>query len=119
MVDAANQAVRHHPHWIDDYEKRFEHLGRSKAVVAVARKLLVAVWYVLSKEQADKFADPTQVACSLFLLAHKIHVSNLLDGQSALQFTRNQLDRLRIGQEVTSIPWGSRHFILPPSSLAI
>ena len=22
MVDSANQAVRHHPHWIEDYEKR-------------------------------------------------------------------------------------------------
>jgi transposase len=118
MVDAANQAVRHHPHWIEDYEKRFEHLGRSKAVVAVARKLLVAVWYVLTKEQADKYADPTQVACSLFQLAHKIHVSNLPEGQSALQFTRNQLDRLNIGHEVKTIPWGSRRFKLPPSSLA-
>jgi transposase len=117
MVDAANQAVRHHPHWIEDYEKRFPHLGRSKTVVAVARKLLVAVWYVLTNEQADKFADPTQVACSLFLLAHKVHISNLPEGQSALQFTRNQLDRLGIGQEVMTIPWGSRRFKLPPSIL--
>jgi transposase len=117
MVDSANHAVRHHPHWIEDFEKRQPHLGRSKTVVAVARKLLVAVWYVLTNEQADKFADPTQVACSLFLLAHKIHVSNLQDGQSALQFTRNQLDRLGIGQEVTTIPWGSRRFNLPPSKV--
>jgi transposase len=48
MVDAANQAVRHHPHWIEDFERRQPHLGRSKAVVAVARKLLVVVWYVLT-----------------------------------------------------------------------
>ncbi len=48
MVDAANQAIRHHPHWVDFYEKRQSHLGRSKTVVAVARKLLVAVWHVLT-----------------------------------------------------------------------
>jgi hypothetical protein len=57
------------------------------------------------------------VACSLFLLAHKIHVSNLPEGHSALQFTRNQLDRLKIGKDVTTIPWGSRRFKLPPSRI--
>jgi hypothetical protein len=46
-----------------------------------------------------------------------MRIHNLPDGQSALQFTRNQLDRLKIGQDVTHIPWGSRRFKLPPSSL--
>jgi hypothetical protein len=73
-------------------------------MVAVARKLLVAVWHVLTHREADRFADPTQVACSLFQLAHKVKASNLPEGQSALQFTRNQLDRLKIGHEVTTIP---------------
>jgi hypothetical protein len=48
-----------------------------------------------------------------------MRISNLPDGQSALQFTRNQLDRLEIGQEVTHIPWGSRCFKLPPSKLTV
>jgi len=48
------------------------------------------------------------VATSLFTLAHRVRVQNLPDGQSALQFTRSQLDRLGIGQEVTHIPWGSK-----------
>ena len=39
--------------------------------------------------------------------------------QSALQFTRNQLDRLKIGQEVRQIPWGSRKFKLPESKLTV
>jgi hypothetical protein len=42
---------------------------------------------------------------------------NLPEGQSALQFTRNQLDRLGIGQEVTHIPLGSKRFKLPLSNL--
>jgi len=44
-------------------------------------------------------------------------ICNLPDGQSALQFTCNQLDRLDIGQGVTHIPWGSKRFKLPPSQL--
>jgi hypothetical protein len=57
------------------------------------------------------------VATSLFTLAHRMRVQNLPDGQTALQFTRQQLDRLGIGQELTVIPWGTKKVKLPPSSL--
>jgi hypothetical protein len=46
-----------------------------------------------------------------------MRVCNLPEGQSALQFTRNQLDRLGIGEDVTTIPWGLKRFKLPPSQL--
>ncbi|MSP14328.1 MAG: IS110 family transposase [Chloroflexi bacterium] len=69
-------------------------LGRNKAIVAVARKLLIAVWHVWHDQTADRFADDTQVACSMFALAYRLRVWNLPDGQSALSFTRNQMDRL-------------------------
>ena len=51
------------------------------------------------------------------MLAYAVGVKNLPDGQSALQFTRAQLDRLGIGRELTELPWGSKRFKLPPSSL--
>jgi hypothetical protein len=79
--------------------------------------LLVAVWHILTKVEADCHAVPQQVATSLFTRAYRVRVNNLPDGQSALQFTRNQLDRLGIGQEVTHIPWGSKRFKLPTSKL--
>jgi transposase len=43
MVDAANAAVRHHPYWKKEFERLEYRLGRSKAIVAIARRLLVAV----------------------------------------------------------------------------
>jgi transposase len=64
MVNAANHAVEHHVHWKKELERLAPHLGRSKAIVAIARKLLVAVWHVLSEEVADRFADPRDVASS-------------------------------------------------------
>lgn len=117
MVEAANQAVRIHPYWQEVYERLVVRLGRSKTIVAIARKLLVAVWHVLHEEQVDCHADATQVACAFFAYAYKVGVKNLPDKQSALEFTRAQLDRLGIGAELNEIPWGSKRFKLPPSRL--
>jgi transposase len=116
LVDAANHAVQHHIHWKKEFERLQTRLGRSKAVVAIARKLLVTVWHVLTENAADRFADPRDVACSLFLHAYRVKVKNL-GGRSAKQFTRQQLDRLGIGQELAVIPWGTKKVKLPPSSL--
>lgn len=117
MVEAANHAIVSHPNWKQRFESLAKRKGRSKSVVAIARMMLVAVWHILTKAEADRHAVPQQVATSLFTLAHRMHARNLPDGQSALQFTRNQLDRLGIGQDVEQIPWGSRCFKLPESKL--
>jgi transposase len=117
MVNAANHAIEHHPHWKKEFERLEPHLGRSKAVVAIARKLLVAVWHVLSEKTADRFADPANVARSFFAHAYRVNVRNLPEKQSALAFTREQLDRLGIGQDLQEIPWGSKRHKLPASKL--
>ncbi len=117
MVEAANHAIKSHPHWKAEFERLEKRKGRSKAVIAVARKMLVAVWHILTKVEADRHAQPQQVATSLFTLAHRMRTKNLPDGLTALQFTRRQLDRLGVGSEVTHIPWGSKRFKLPQSSL--
>ena len=117
MVNAANHAIEHHPHWKKEFERLEPHLGRSKAVVAIARKLLVAVWHVLSKKVADRFADSASVASSFLAHAYKVGVRNLPQGQSALAFAREQLDRLGIGKELQGIPWGAKPRKLPPSKL--
>jgi hypothetical protein len=87
-------------------------------MLAIGRKLLVAVWHVLTKACADRFADPTNVARAFFGLAYDIGVRNLPNGLTALQLTRRNLDRLGIGAELTHVPWGSKTFKLPPSQLA-
>jgi transposase len=117
LVEAAHAAARTHPHWKAELKRLTVRMERKKAIVAIARKLLVTVWHVLSKECADRYAIPEQVACALFRLAYQVGVANLPDGLSALEFTRQQLDRLKIGQGITEIPWGNRRFKLPPSTL--
>ena len=54
----------------------------------------------------------------MFAYAYRVGVKNLPVGQSALQFTRDQLDRLKLGHDLTHLPWGSKHFKLPPSQSA-
>lgn len=117
MVQVAHNAVRHHPHWKKVYQALEQRLGWPKAIVAVARKLLVAVWHILTHEAADRFADPSNVARSLFGLAYDMGVRNLPAGQTALGFTRQQLDRLGLGQSLTQLQWGNKTFKLPPSTL--
>ena len=117
MVNAANHAGEHHPHWKAELERLEPHLGRSKAIVAIARKLLVAVWHVLNKQVVDRFADPQNVARSFLSHAYKIGIRNLPKGQSAMAFTREQLDRLGLGKDLQEIFWGSQLRKLPPSTL--
>jgi transposase len=116
MVNAANHAVTDHPYWKNELARLEPKLGRSRAIVRIARLLLVAVWHVLTKNVADKYNDARSVACSLFLYAYRVKVRNL-GGMSAKQWTRHQLDRMGIGRELNEIPWGTKKVKLPPSTL--
>ena len=91
--------------------------GHNKTPVAIARRLLIVVWNILTRDQADRYAVPEKVAATLFAYAYKVGVKNLPDGMTALQFTRCNMDRLGIGKNLTKLPWGSKAFTLPPSSL--
>ena len=117
MVEAARHAARTHAYWKGQFARLEPRLGKAKAYVAIARRMLVAVWHILSEETADCHADAQQVACAFFAHAYRVGVRNLPGGLSALAYTRQQLDRLGLGAELTSLPWGSKHYKLPPSSL--
>jgi transposase len=118
MVNAANVAVQHHPFWKKEFARLEVRLGRSKAIVAIARKLLVAVWHILTFEAVDRHADERSVAASFINLAYKMGVKNLPNGISAKTFARQQMDRLEIGAGMTAVPWGSKRIVLPPSRQA-
>jgi len=118
MVQVAHIAKQKHPHWKAEFKRLAKRIGKQKAKVAIARKLLVAVWYSLARQEPARHSTETQIACAFFAHAYRVGVRNLPDGLSATAYTRAQLDRLGIGRELTSIPWGSKRPKLPPSSLA-
>jgi transposase len=116
MVEAAHTAARTHWHWRNELARLEPRLGKNKAIIAIARKLLVAVWHVLSKGCADGFGDPAQIARKLLTHAYRLGRANRSPGQTAAQYVREQLDRLNLGAELTEIRRGRRSIALPPSS---
>jgi transposase len=58
MVEAAWSAVEHHPYWKAEFARLSRRMDENKAVVAIARRLLVAVWHVLTEQVVDKHVEP-------------------------------------------------------------
>jgi transposase len=117
LIEAAQVAANSHPHWKAELARLQPRLGRNKAIVAIARKLLVAVWYILAQHKTDRFAQPEAIAQKLLKFAYQLGKENRPAGQSAAQFVRQRLDALQLGQQLTNIAWGSKKPIpLPPSA---
>jgi transposase len=119
MTEAANIAVLHHPYWKKEFERLEYRLGRSKAIVAIARHLVIAVWHILKKEEVDRHAELNNVAASMLKLAYTLKKRNLPRGMSGRAFARAQLDRLGIGQDLQAVTRGKTKLPLPPSTLRL
>jgi transposase len=117
MVEAAQSASNTHPHWMAELARLEPRLGRNKAIVAIARKLLVATWHVLVEGSADRFAEPAWVARKLLAHAERLGKASRPEGQTAAAYVRERLDCLGIGADLKTIQRGQRSIALPPSRL--
>ena len=116
MVEAAHTASRSHPHWRAELARLEPRLGHNKAIVAIARKLLVAVWHVLTKGGADRFAEPEFIARKLVEHAYRLGRDGRPADLTCGQYVRLQLDRLGLGADLTAVRLGADRSIgLPPS----
>ena len=102
LVEAAWMAVNSHTYWREQYQKLSHRMSANKAIVAIARRLLVAVWHVLTERAADRRADPDMIASKLMIWSWKLNQVQRGDLTSA-QFVRYGLMRLKIGQEIACI----------------
>jgi hypothetical protein len=117
MVDVATHAVDCHPHWKRVY-KHLQHKGNGKALVAVARQMLMVVWHLLTKAEADRNADPVQVANGYVTFFRDVGRENIPGQPPVAQFVREQLDDLGIGVAVKALTRNKetgKRMILPPS----
>jgi transposase len=121
MVEAAQTASNSHPHWKAELARLEPRLGRNKAIVAIARKLLVSVWHVLAKNETDRFAEPEIVARKFMQYAYLLGKANRPEDQTPAQFVRQQLDNLGLGAGINVIRWGRKKppLPLPPSKLPV
>jgi hypothetical protein len=117
LVEAAWIAVRYDQHWQEQFEALAFRIGRQKAIVAMARKLLVVIWHVLSAKVADRHADPEQVARFFIRWGRQLRVKTT-QSLKASEFARLQLDRLQLGQQLERVAYGSVTYYLPPAAQA-
>jgi hypothetical protein len=54
LVEASWQAVRSNPSWRAEYDRLCKRKHQNQAIVAIAHKLLVTIWYLLNKEESYK-----------------------------------------------------------------
>ena len=117
MVNAAQVAARTDDFWKAELARLEPRIGRNKAIVAIARKLLVVVWHVLTKREADRHADAAKVARGFLNMVYDIGARHLPDGQTAPEFVRRSLDRIGLGKELQRITRAGHEYLLPQSSL--
>jgi transposase len=118
LVEAAWVAVEQHPYWKEQFARLAARIGQQKAIVAIARKLLVVVWHVLAEQVADRQAQEEQVARSLLNWGADHRLATSL-GLSRPEFVRQELDRLGLGQELQQFRYSQQLCRLPPSSLVL
>ena len=102
LVEAAWVAIEHHPFWKQEFQKLNHRMKTNKAIVAIARRLLVAIWHVMSERVADRKADPNMVAFKLMKWSWQLNDWQR-GGLSTRQFVRYQLMQLKLGEELTHI----------------
>jgi hypothetical protein len=120
MVQGAHAAVKSNRYWKKQLERLEPRLGYQKAIVAVARRLLVAAWHVLTLRAADKHAQPEQLARKLLQHTYDLGKANRAAVRSGREEVRLLLDLLGTGESLTHIRWSkTRHIPLPPSKLAV
>jgi transposase len=102
LVEAAWRAVDHHPFWKQQFESLSRRMKSNKAIVAIARKLLVVIWQVMTERVADRKADPPMVAFKLMKWSWQL-TDWQRGGLSTRQFVRYQLMQLKLGENLKSI----------------
>jgi transposase len=115
LIEAAWVAVRYNSFWQAQFERLVARKEPNKAIVAIARMLLVVIWHVLSQQVADRHANPEKVAAYFLQWARQIKAPSQFGVRTAT-FARQQLDKLGLGRDLTTVKLGCI-YKLPPSSL--
>ena len=101
MVEAAWRAVRMSPFWKAEFEKYLSRLRKpNQAIVVIARKLLIAIWHVLSKEETDIHASEEDLAYKMLLLSWSLS-EDVRQGLTYKQFAKYALMKLGVENDIT------------------
>ena len=102
LVEAAWGAVRSDPYWKNQYHRLTKVKHPSKAIVAIARRLLVSVWHILTKREPYRHFDEVAIAYKMMIWSQQMD-HNALNSMTRQQFIKYGLLRLGIGSHLTRI----------------
>ncbi len=105
LVEAAWSAVRYSPYWKAEFNRLSSRMPGNVAIVAIARKLLVVIWHVLTEQVADQHADEKHVAAKFMRWSWGL-TPQQRNGLSTRLFVRRQLLRLQLGDDLTHFTYG-------------
>jgi len=102
MVEVAQRAVKSDPLWKHRFQELQKRMHRNQAIVAIARRLLELVWYVLTRRQPYRHFSHERIAYKYLTWAWQMD-DEARAGLTRQQFARYYLMRLGIGHDLTRI----------------
>src|SRR5512141_3184363 len=101
-MEVAQRAVKSDLVWKTRFQAMHKRMHRNQAIVAVARRLLELVWYVLTRRQSYRHFSPARIAYKYLTWAWQMD-DEARDGLTRQQFERYYLMRLGIGHKLTRV----------------
>jgi transposase len=114
LVEAAWQAIRSNPRLRAQYDELCKRKHPNQAIVAIARKLLVTLWYVLSRNESYAPSSDEDLAYKMLTWAWHID-SRAKRGMTNQQFAKYALLQLGRGEHLTRIVKGGTPRRLAPT----
>ena len=103
LVEAAWRAIRISPYWKEQYEKYLRRMRKpNQAIVVIARKLLVVVWHVLTKQETDERVSEEDLAAARKMLVLSWDLDeDVRMGLTYKQFAKYALMKLGVEKDIT------------------
>lgn len=114
LVEAAWLAVEQEGYWKKQFEHLSSRLGKAGAIVAIARKLLVVVWQLLTKQATDREVEPAQIARKLLRWGYRVRLTGR-EGLSGIEFVKRELSRLGLEDKLANFEWYGWMVCLDPT----
>lgn len=114
LGQAAWAAVRSDPYWNAQYKRLSQHKHPNQAIVAIARRLLVSAWHILTKREPYRRSDDETIAYKMMIWSQRMD-ETALRGLTRQQFIKYGLLRLGVGLHLTRIVRNGKPRRIAPS----
>ena len=105
MVEAAWVAVRSDPYWKAQFIRLKKRMHVNKAIVSIARRMLVSIWYILTRREPYRHFDEETIAYKMLIWSWAMDEKSR-HGMTPQQFAKYGLLRLGVGQNLERIVKG-------------